>query len=79
MHDPQLECPTLVRGQCPQRAPHERRQGACLAAVVDALVLVVLDVRGLDAQALARGRLDAVVLVVLPQQVAGDPEQPRCT
>jgi hypothetical protein len=76
VHDPQLERPPLVGGKRAQRVPRERRQRARLAAVVDALVAVGLD-RGLQAEPLSSGGLDTVVLVVLPQQVAGDPEQPR--
>ena len=54
----------------------QRGQGAGLAALVDALVVLALGGRGLEAHPLARSRLDAVVLVVLAQEVAGDAEQP---
>src|SRR4051794_28837897 len=57
----------------------ERRQGTGLAALVDPLVVLAFGGQDREAHPLARGRLDAIVLVVLAKQVAGDPEQPRGT
>ena len=76
-NDPQLERAALLGGQSPHGMTQQRGQGAGLAALVDALVVLALGGHGLKAHPLARGRLDAVVLVVLAQEIARDAKQPR--
>src|SRR5918999_1774920 len=71
-----LSAPQL-RGERPEGMAHERRERIGLAPLVHPLVVLALGERDLEPHPLARSRLDAVVLVVLAQEVAGDPEQPR--
>src|SRR5919108_1138731 len=76
MHDPQLQRTPLLGRQRAYGVAEQRRQGADLAALEHPLVVLALGRRDRQSHAGAGRGLDAVVLVVLAEQVAGDAEQP---
>ena len=77
--DERSEAGALVVRQGADRVQQDGSQGPGRDALVDRVVVVRALPVDRQAEPCPRRRLDPVVLVVLPQQVAGDAEQPRGT